>query len=51
MSIVKSTKWTPEIVGILHNLLKNDHCEALQKIEDIVSQVSPENIKNDRSLS
>lgn len=46
---VKSTKWTPELVGILHNLLKEDHGEALQNIEDIVSKENPNKRKNDQS--
>ncbi|GEC89533.1 hypothetical protein [Brevibacillus brevis] len=50
MITVKSTKWTPELVGKLHNLLKEDHSEALQNIEDIVSKEIPNKRKNDQSL-
>ncbi|WP_188068643.1 hypothetical protein [Brevibacillus brevis] len=46
---VKSTKWTPELVGKLHNLLKEDHSEALKNIEDIVSKEATDKRKNDRS--
>ncbi|GEB35274.1 hypothetical protein [Brevibacillus parabrevis] len=49
MITIKSTKWTPEIVGVLHNLLKEDHSEALRNIEDIVLQANPDKRKNDRS--
>lgn len=49
MITVKSTKWTSELVGKLHNLLKEDNSEALQNIEDIVSKETSDKRKKDRS--